>query len=518
MTHRKGDTENHVFQHRWELDYMFTEFRRKLQCLACLQTVSALKDFNLSRHYSCSNKAKYDKYTGVARTAIITDLKAKINKQQRFFVKATTTQDSQRILCGFSRTCEIQEGVVRWRDGKVVHHRDGKVCSSLPPDPDKSLDESTDVTDVSQLLIYTRAIDMQLHGTTKRADIFNKVQSVVTEYGGFDKLSAVGTDGAPSMQGRRTGFVGLLQQSGVDCPILRLSVQRHLTSFVSFLDEVDAAYGDLQLHTEVKRMSRGKCLERFFTLRLEIPLFLEDSIASDTRHNGLNLLNLQLQGRGQTVCNLFESDVQSAYLTHFPACTELHNDIPESTFKRFSADISILENQFSKRFQDFQSMSSWIILSNVTPFSTQIEISRIEQHFRNCYLRPASLFALAMGSMFASTYVCESRREKQDGDVFSILLIVFYIFLITDLNSLLDLNVGKSIISNTEKCHLIPLTTLSLSFCWLFEQTHKMTTAPDPTLLPVMLFFKSVEMFFSFSKSPPKLMACSILCWNRVCL
>uniref|UniRef100_A0A3Q3E7H6 DUF4371 domain-containing protein n=1 Tax=Labrus bergylta TaxID=56723 RepID=A0A3Q3E7H6_9LABR len=390
------------------MNYMFTEFRRKLQCLACLQTVSALKDFNLSRHYSCSNKAKYDKYTGVARTAIITDLKAKINKQQRFFVKATTTQDSQRILCGFSRTCEIQEGVVRWRDGKVVHHRDGKVCSSLPPHgiltnvtkdcsyKSLALDESTDVTDVSQLLIYTRAIDMQLHGTTKRADIFNKVQSVVTEYGGFDKLSAVGTDGAPSMQGRRTGFVGLLQQSGVDCPIL-LSVQRHLTSFVSFLDEVDAAYGDLQLHTEVKRMSRGKCLERFFTLRLEIPLFLEDSIASDTRHNGLNLLNLQLQGRGQTVCNLF------GYVNGFQRKLK-------STFKRFSADISILENQFSKRFQDFQSMSSWIILF-INPLSANI--SRIEQHFRNCYLRPASLFALAMGSMFASTYVCESRREKQ---------------------------------------------------------------------------------------------------------
>ena len=37
--------------------------------------------------------------------------------------------------------------------------------------------------------------------------------------------------------------------------------------FIAFLDEVDATYGDLQMHTEIRWMSRGKCLERFFALR-----------------------------------------------------------------------------------------------------------------------------------------------------------------------------------------------------------------------------------------------------------
>ncbi len=74
--------------------------------------------------------------------------------------------------------------------------------------------------DVSQLLVFTKAIDnslevhkellklVSLHNTTKGRDIFNAVNSVVSEYGGFSKPSAVVTDGAPVMQ------------EEVDCPIL----------------------------------------------------------------------------------------------------------------------------------------------------------------------------------------------------------------------------------------------------------------------------------------------------------
>jgi len=91
------------------------------------------------------------------------------------------------------------------------------------------------VTDVSQLLIYTRAINssfevheellklVSLHGTTKGQDIFAAVENA---HGGFDKLSAVVTDGAPAMQGKRTGFAGLLRQSGVDCPILHCFIHQ----------------------------------------------------------------------------------------------------------------------------------------------------------------------------------------------------------------------------------------------------------------------------------------------------
>lgn len=239
--------------------------------------------------------------------------------------------------------------------------------------------------------------------------------------------------------------------------------------FVAFLDEVDAAYGDLQLHTEIRWMSRGKCLERFFALRMEIPLFLEESITVDTSHfcenlrdtrflsdmafltditQQLNRLNLQLQGRNQAVSDLFghvngfqrklalfrdhlSTDPQD--LTHFPACTELHSEVPECTFRRYTTDIETLQAQFKDRFHDFRDMQPRMQLFadplsavvNDQPPELQMELCELQadpffQSKRNergiefWKLLPEShfpslrMFALSLASMFGSTYLCES--------------------------------------------------------------------------------------------------------------
>lgn len=170
--------------------------------------------------------------------------------------------------------------------------------------------------------------------------------------------------------------------------------------FMTFLDEVDAAYGDLQMHTEVRWMSQGKCLERFFALRSEIPLFLEDSACSDmsaycrklkdtaflcdmafltdiTSH--LNNLNTKLQGRDQTVCDLyahmtafqrklylFKEGLSShpLILTHFPTCEEMQKNVPqwEMLLHKYKADIERLQEQFKHHFQDFHAMQPRIAL------------------------------------------------------------------------------------------------------------------------------------------------------------
>lgn len=69
------------------------------------------------------------------------------------------------------------------------------------------LDESTDQTDISQLIIIIRCISkdftiteemldlVPLHGTTKGSDIFEAVNKTVMEYGGFSKCSCIVTDG-----------------------------------------------------------------------------------------------------------------------------------------------------------------------------------------------------------------------------------------------------------------------------------------------------------------------------------
>ena len=74
---RKLDQENRTFQSKWEVEYLFIEFKGKPMCLVCLETLSAMKDFNLSRHYNTLHKVKYEKYTGAARGAVVANLNLK---------------------------------------------------------------------------------------------------------------------------------------------------------------------------------------------------------------------------------------------------------------------------------------------------------------------------------------------------------------------------------------------------------------------------------------------------------
>jgi hypothetical protein len=172
---------------------------------------------------------------------------------------------------------------------------------------------------------------VSLHGITKGSDIFETVRNCVDKHGGFNKCSSIVTDGAKAMVGEQKGFSGLLRKSDVKCPIFHCiihqealcgkSVQQSncmkavvkITNlfrggngslshfrFHSFLDEIDALYCDLLLHSQIRCLSAGKFLGRFFALRKEIPLFLKDEISSyttDLEHKMLNPMFLSVKWR-----------------------------------------------------------------------------------------------------------------------------------------------------------------------------------------------------------------------------
>ncbi|KAG0719802.1 General transcription factor II-I repeat domain-containing protein 2 [Chionoecetes opilio] len=86
-----------------------------------------------------------------------------------------------------------------------------------------ALDESTDVKDTAQLVIFFRGVTdnldvveeflqlVPLKGTTTGADVLCAVLKCVDEMGlDLAKLSAVTTDGAPAMVGSTKGFASLL--------------------------------------------------------------------------------------------------------------------------------------------------------------------------------------------------------------------------------------------------------------------------------------------------------------------
>lgn len=113
------------------------------------------------------------------------------------------------------------------------------------------------------------------------------------------KLAAISTDGTPAMRGTHSGFIALCISFAPDFHSYHCVIdQRALASkvvnfshvmmlvvkivnsirskglqhrlFKSLLDEVDAEYGDLLLHAEVRRLSRGKVLQRVVELLPEI--------------------------------------------------------------------------------------------------------------------------------------------------------------------------------------------------------------------------------------------------------
>jgi hypothetical protein len=109
---------------------------------------------------------------------------------------------------------------------------------------------------------------------------------------------------------------------------IRKSALNH-QQFQQFLLEVEAEYGDVLYRIEIKWLSRGKLLKRFFELRHEIEIFLTERqkfheklsdpewlwalpfLADITHH--VNDLNTRLQGKGRLVYDMF-SDVKSFQL------------------------------------------------------------------------------------------------------------------------------------------------------------------------------------------------------------
>jgi hypothetical protein len=239
--------------------------------------------------------------------------------------------------------------------------------------------------------------------------------------------------------------------------------------FREFLQQTESSYGDLLLHSEVRWLSAGKCLERFFALRSEIPIFLIENVKANTAglknllHDPeflrvlaflsditghLNDLNLKLQEKEQTVSNLFgyingfrnklkifKVSVEKNDLAHFHACKELAEKLEndnESDFSVFASNIENIKQEFNSRFADFEDMRDSIVLFN-NPLGINIEDQPTQFQLELCDLQADPFlqtrvekgleffkfvsfdrfptlcdFGLKMTSMSGSTYLCES--------------------------------------------------------------------------------------------------------------
>ncbi|GBP08761.1 SCAN domain-containing protein 3 [Eumeta japonica] len=180
------------------------------------------------------------------------------------------------------------------------------------------LDESTLPGNEALLLAYVRFImEEEIHEEllfartletdTKGESIFNVLSNFFTEKSiPFTNIISVATDGAPAMVGRYRGFISHLKRiipglTAIHCVIHRQHlVAKHLSDrlnqslhfvikavnkirsnalntrlFAQLCDENDEDFQRLLLHTEVRWLSKGACLTRFYSVFDSVLEFLE---------------------------------------------------------------------------------------------------------------------------------------------------------------------------------------------------------------------------------------------------
>ena len=180
------------------------------------------------------------------------------------------------------------------------------------------LDESTDVSQFSQLLAFVRYVHggnfkeeflfcKPLKLNTRAEDVLEAVNDFFNE-NGLDWVNLVGitTDDAPTMLGSRSGFQTLVKQRaplaiGVHCFIHREAlasktlpdqlntVFKVLVKLVNYVkssalntrlfrkicQDMESDFEVLLFHTPVRWLSAGKILNRIFTLKEELMEFLQ---------------------------------------------------------------------------------------------------------------------------------------------------------------------------------------------------------------------------------------------------
>jgi hypothetical protein len=235
------------------------------------------------------------------------------------------------------------------------------------------LDESTDVSQCSQLMVFVRYINGScveeeflfcepLPTTTTAIDVMEYTSNFFDNARfSWDKLVGVCTDGAPAMLGSRSGFISRIKQknpnvTGTHCLIHREALASKtlpgklsitLTNVINIVNyvkggatttrlfralcqEYESAHQDLLFHTRVRWLSKGNMLSRVLELHDELVVFLEaqgkNNLLSLMKSPcfkselaylvdifaALNSLNVKLQGRQSNI--IIQCDVIKAFM------------------------------------------------------------------------------------------------------------------------------------------------------------------------------------------------------------
>uniref|UniRef100_A0A3Q1F6E5 SPIN-DOC-like zinc-finger domain-containing protein n=1 Tax=Acanthochromis polyacanthus TaxID=80966 RepID=A0A3Q1F6E5_9TELE len=336
--HRKNAKTYH-FHSEWEHDFLFTLVKDKPVCLICHQSTALSKNGNLERHRATNHGKFKQEYLpkSALRTSKVMELKTALKAQQQVLTKQVE-KNKAATEASFHASQVLAKHKKPFTDEELFKEamsdviKDGidsvplgpttvaRRIESLSEDVSQQLisdlslcecfslkfDKSVDMTDTAQLMVFARMTFEDL--TSKEAFLTLlplKERTGARTFSPSSNSMCATTDGAPAMIDTPAGFIALhkdpdfpvfvnyhcvihhqaLASKVVNFSHLMTLVTRIVNSIQakglqhrllkSLLDEVDAVYGDLLLHAEVRWLSRGKVLQRFIDLLPESRSFLE---------------------------------------------------------------------------------------------------------------------------------------------------------------------------------------------------------------------------------------------------
>ncbi|KAM5138852.1 general transcription factor II-I repeat domain-containing protein 2A-like [Mantella aurantiaca] len=373
-----------------------------------------------------------------------------------------------------------------------------------------AVDENVDLTGTNQLIICVRTVDENfntseellhltpLQGVAKDEDIFEEVKIALGDYGGLERCISIMTDGCKFTSLKNSGLAALLKRGGFGCLLLHCIVHEEglvgtllkmadvmevivkVTNLIRdkkcgvtrrrfkvLLEELESVSSDLPQNRNLRWLSEGSYLSKFFRFRKEIYLFLVElkldpileiclcdmdflcSLAFLTDiTQSLNTLNTNLQEREQNVSQLYKHisafrnklmllklNLLRNELIHFNCCSELFYEMKDSgtilNFNRFIPKIEVLIENFNARFQELNELNSSFRLFS-SPLTADIVAADVHYQMELCEVQ-ADMFlssrtepgvpffkllprerypnlrdlGLKITSMFGSTYICE---------------------------------------------------------------------------------------------------------------
>uniref|UniRef100_A0A0L8FU42 DUF4371 domain-containing protein n=1 Tax=Octopus bimaculoides TaxID=37653 RepID=A0A0L8FU42_OCTBM len=381
---RKISDENRTFQECWEDSYFVIQSQARSK-------IAVPKGYNIKRHYN-SQHQDFDKFE-VARR--ITEMSTSVEKQ----------------LISLSQNFDVYF---------------------------LALDESTGMCNTAFCAIFIRGIDkdlkvieepfdlVPLKDTTTGRDVFKALESTVKGAGlKWEKLVSVATDGAPAMCSENwakqleLGYQPvvpvhcLIHQEAICGKTVKLRnvidvVVKIVNIIRTFLEKMDSINGVLLYHSEVRWLSRGNVLERFFALREEIDMFMATKptdvpelgdddfctclafLVDTTKH--LNTLILKHQGESNMIMlmsdnitalkmrlSLWEKQLLLKNFDHFSSLKTL-NSVDCDASQECVEFINKLQREFDRQFKELKEMKPQLdvfskpfaVDVNDVPFSIQI--------------------------------------------------------------------------------------------------------------------------------------------------